>query len=250
MKKLRIIWGLVVLLYGTAYAQSIVIGVAQSHPPFSKQTDSVPHFTGFEIELMHEICTRLKLTCSYKAVFGNKIIPALETGKIDLALNMIIIPKFRLFGLMLSLPYLPSNGRFLVLKDAAIDDVSDIVKKTIGIRLGAYQVNVESNIYIHHMFGDKVSVKGYETDADLLTGLAHHEVSAAFLNQYSAHYWHTASKGEYKYVGKTRKIGDGYGIMAKRNHKKLMLQINATIKKIMADGTYDTMYQRYLSRFQ
>jgi len=148
MKKLRIICGLLVLLYGTVYAQSLIIGVAQSNPPFSRQTDNTPHFTGFEIELMHEICTRLQLTCTYKAVFGDRTIPALETSKIDMALNTIIIPKFRLFGLMLSVPYLPSNGRFLVLKDAAINDISDIEKKISKKKQRTFYVTDLSQNYL------------------------------------------------------------------------------------------------------
>ncbi len=251
MKWMRICLGLIAL-YGchVSYAESVVIGVDQNNPPLSMRTDSADHFIGFELDIMNEICTRLRLTCTYQAVIANHIITALESGKIDLALDTIIIPDFRLYGLILSLPYLPSNGKFMALKNSSIKTIADIQSKRIGVRLGAFQVNLGADMYIKKLFNQPLTIKSYLTMSELLAALNDNDIDVIFANQFGVNYWFNANKDMYKFIGESIEIGNGYGIMSTPKYQKLMLSINDCIQQIMADGTYDMIYQRYFTQFQ
>ncbi|HVT62803.1 MAG TPA: transporter substrate-binding domain-containing protein, partial [Legionellaceae bacterium] len=248
MKWLKSCLGL--LLSINVYAAPIVIGVDQINPPLSTRTDSASHFIGFEVDIMNEICTRMKWTCTYQSVITNQIITALESETIDFAIDTIIIPNFRLYGLILSLPYLPSNGRFMTLQDSSIKTLNDIPNKRIGVRLGAFQVNLESDMYIKHLFKVPLNIKGYLNMSDLLAALNEHEVDVIFANELGLNYWYNTNKNMYKFIGATYQIGNGYGIMSTPKHQQLMLAINEIIQNIMADGTYDMIYQRYFTNFQ
>jgi len=251
---MRWIWIVCVLLCMVlsvvCHAKAVVIGVDQINPPMSTRTDSSDHFIGFEVDFMNEVCTRVHLDCVYQAVRASKIISALEAGKIDFAVNSIIIPKFRLYGLVMSLPYLPSYGQFMTLMSSSIKSISDIPKKTIGVRLGAFQVNTDSDMYIKHMFPEPPKIKSYYTVSELLAALEEREVDVIFTNKYATNYWYSANHGLYKFIGEPAYLGNGYGIMSTTQYESVISSINKAIKAMMDDGTYDKIYQRYFSSFQ
>lgn len=237
-------------LHNVCQAKTYIIGVDQINPPMSMRTDSADHFIGFEIDIMNEICARLRMSCAYQAVRASQIITNLELGKIDFAIDSIIIPKFRLYGLILSLPYLPSYGQFMTLKNSSINSIDDIPDKTIGVRLGAFQVNVDSDMYIKHMFAKPPKIISYYTISELLEGLEDHEIDVAFVNRYAANYWESANRNLYKFIGEPAYLGNGYGIMSTTQNSPLMSSINAVITTMLNDGSYAKIYQRYFATFQ
>lgn len=252
MRWIRIISVLLSLSwYGLAYAKVFVVGVDQINPPMSMRTDSDDHFIGFEIDIMNEICSRLRIDCAYHAVHANQIILSLEAGKIDFAIDSIIIPRFRLYGLILSLPYLPSYGQFMTLANTtSITTVPDIAKKIIGVRTGVFQVNIDSDMYIKHIFSNTPTIKTYRTISELLAALEEKDVDVIFTNQYATNYWYNVNQGLYKFIGDPAYLGNGYGIMSLTKNQAIMASINSTIKIMMDDGTYAKIYQRYFAGFQ
>lgn len=236
-------------LNGQCNAEALVIGTDQINPPMATKTDSASHFIGFEVDMMNEICYRLHLTCTYKAVVANQIIQKLESEEIDLAISSIIIPSVRLQGLIFSLPYLPSNAQFMTLKSSSIKSFLEISDKTIGVSLGAFQANLTSDMYLKHMFNARLKIKGYHNMAELLSALEDHKVDIIFANQVATDYWYYNNSSLYRFVGGPIHTGNGYGILATVKYQHLIEDINTTIHQLMADGTYDMLYQRYFSDF-
>ena len=231
-------------------AKIYTVGVDQINPPMSMRTDSADHFIGFEIDIMNEICARLHMQCNYQAVRANQIITNLELGKIDFAINSIIIPKFHLYGLILSLPYLPSYGQFVALKTSRIQKIEDIPGNTIGVRLGAFQVNVDSDMYIKHMFPRPPKIVTYYTISELLEALEDKDINVMFVNKYAADYWKNANQNLYKFIGEPNYLGNGYGIMSLTQYGPIISSMNGAIVAMMNDGTYAKIYQRYFTSFQ
>lgn len=250
MKWISVYYLVMNICYATCYAENVVIGVDQMNPPMSTKTDSASHFMGFEIEIMNAVCSKLKLSCSYHEVIANEILNELDAGHIDLAMDSIAIPKFHMEGLIFSLPYLTSNAQFMTLSTSNMSSFSEIGDKTIGVRLGAFQRNLESDMFLKHIFKTKLQIMGYRTMAELLTALRDHDVDVIFANKVSVDYWHDNNKHLYKYIGNPLQIGNGYGILATSKHEHLMIAINDTIHKMMEDGSYDIIYQHYFAPFQ
>ena len=238
-----------ITMHGFCDAKTYIIGVDQINPPMSIRADSSDHFIGFEIDIMNEICSRLKLDCAYKAVRANQIINDLEMGTIDFAIDSIIIPKYRLYGLVLSLPYLASSDQFMALSSSPIQTVDDISSKVVGVRLGAFQMDVNSDMYIKHLFKSLTRIKGYYTMSELLEALKNKEVDVIFANTYASNYWATSNKEMFKFIGDKADIGNGYGIMSIAQNQLIMASINAAIEAIMDEGTYDKIFQRYFANF-
>lgn len=241
---------LILSFFKSAYAETLVIGTDQINPPMATKTDNSSHFIGFEVDMMNEICARLKLTCIYRAVIANEIISALETKKIDLAISSIVIPNFHLDGLIFSLPYLPSNAQFMTLKTSPINNFMEIPGKTIGVSLGAFQNNLSSDMYLKHLFDANLKIIGFHNMAELLAALDDHKVDVIFANQVAVDYWYYNNSALYKFIGKPVHIGNGYGILTTAKYSHLIDAVNEVIHQIMIDGTYDLIYQRYFTSFQ
>ncbi len=240
---------LMFLLNGPCHAESVVIGTDQINPPMARKTDSSSHFIGFEVDIMNEICSRLHLTCAYQAVVANQIIQKLQSTEIDLAINTIIIPNTKLEGLIFSLPYLPSNAQFMTLQSSSIKNFVDISNNTIGVSLGAFQENLAKDMYLKHIFNSKLKIKGYHNMAELLSALETHKVDTIFSNKVTLDYWYYNNSSLYRMVGEPVQTGNGYGILATEKYQPLIEDINKAIHQIMADGTYDRLYERYFSDF-
>ena len=115
----------------------IRVGIPFYKPPFVFDQND-----GFDINIMNDICTRLHEHCEYHPMLFAALYAAFENNKIDLAIGGISISRERENEFIFSNPYLPGNGKFLVLANSpcnTIDDLEkyDLEKKKIGIVNGS-----------------------------------------------------------------------------------------------------------------
>lgn len=228
------------LLLPLGQIEALVIGTMPNNPPLSSLADKHNHFIGFEIDLMQGICQRIKLPCTYTPVIMKQIQDDLMKQKINIAIAAYIIPDTPPAGFIFSLPYLPSNARFLVGKDSRINSIDDMNNKLIGVRHGTLFDDLLKKLY-----GDKVNLEKYWTMDDLLIGLNDRDVDAALIDSVAANYWVITGAGIYRAVGPKIPVGNGYGILANVGQEALIAQINLALKSMMADGSYAAIYAKY-----
>ena len=238
MKRLLIL--IILIMTSFSQAQALVIGVAPNSPPLSSLADKQNHFYGFEIDLINNICLRIKLPCTLTPVFIKQVQPDLMAQKIDLAIEAYIIPNTPPPGFIFSLPYLPSNAEFIVEKNSTIMTPADIQNKTVGVRHGTLFDDL-----LHTLYGNKVSISKYMTGGEVLSALTNGNVDAILTDSVVADFWMLNSGGEYRLIGKKIPIGNGYGILANMGQEALMAKINQALQSMMADGTYSNIYSRY-----
>ena len=237
------------LVSSTMYAQpfSILIGVSTDNPPFSIQSDGKNHFYGFEIDLMNEICNRIKVKCEYKPVIVSEITSELSSGHIDLAIAAIIRPPTPLNGFIFSVPYLPSGAKFMALKESEINTPNDIINKTVGVRRGTLGAGHLFEDLILKKYNNTIKISEYITTEDIFMALTNKEVDIIFTNEAVVKYWYYNNMELYKIIGATIPVGDGYVIMATTRYEALVEKINQALFKIFSDGTYQRIYNTYLS---
>ncbi|MDP3560924.1 MAG: transporter substrate-binding domain-containing protein [Legionellaceae bacterium] len=241
----------ILCLATTTYAfQPIVVGIAPEDPPLSSRTDNKSHFMGFEVDIMNALCTQLKLSCVYKEIKVSEILPALESGKIDIAIAAILIPSDPIPGFIFSHPYLPSNAQFMTLKASDIKTVNDLSNKRIGVRLGTLNHGKYFENFIQNMFQNQLTVKEYLTMPDLLAALSNQNVDAIFSNEIPLQYWFKNNMNFYKMVGAPIPIGNGYGLMTTTKQSVLIQNMNQVMLAMMADGRYTLIYNTYFESFK
>ena len=226
-----------------SYAQTLLIGTTSQNPPFSSLADQKDHFYGFDIDIMGEICKRIKLSCTFTPSIFNELFTKLQTGKIDIAIAAIVITKDRQQQFLFSLPYLESYAQFITKSNSSINTPKDIQNKKVGVRRGTPFKNLALELY-----NNQINIIEFPGVWDLLEGLNNNTIDIALTNAEAAKYWFTNNDDLYKLIGNQIETGEGYGIMANKGQEKLIAQINHALMSMQADGTYLEIYTRYFGK--
>ncbi|HHF7375966.1 MULTISPECIES: transporter substrate-binding domain-containing protein [Legionellaceae] len=219
-------------------AQPLIIGIVNNDPPFALQA-STSHYFGFDIELMSSICQEMNVECQFKPMVFNALFSEINKGNIDLAIAAITITNERQHQFLFSLPYLSSQGSFIIRKNSKIKTIKQLANKTIGITTGA--------VFRHwiNQYLPQAIIKEYPTTEQLLSALNQKHVDSILMDDFSTDYWVSNNPSSFKGIGKPFAIGIGYGIMAKLGSLPRINGVNTAITKIQDNGIFLSLYRKY-----
>lgn len=148
---------------------------------------------GFEIDLVHDLCGRMKIECTMVQSDFDAMIPALNAGKFDAVMDGMSITPKRLEVINFSKAYAADPSGFMVPKSGAlgklpgtgvildmskndpaikknIDAMRDLLKgKTVGVQVSTIHAD-----FLDKYFKDVATIKEYKTtderDLDLMSG--------------------------------------------------------------------------------
>lgn len=226
-----------------ANSQDLKIGMQPYDPPFSIQVNSKHQFTGFEAQLMDEICKRLKANCTYIPLELNAFFPQLLAHNIDLALGQISITLEREKQFIFSMPYMVSRGQFITNKDSSIKTVLDIQGKKVGIFKGSFYKD-----YLLQTFNDQVNVIEFINTPLAFESLLNNDVDVLLLADIDEGYWianNALDEDDFRFIGKPIPLGNGYGIISNMESVTLITEINKALADMESDGSYLQIYNLY-----
>ncbi|HHV65171.1 MAG TPA: basic amino acid ABC transporter substrate-binding protein [Peptococcaceae bacterium] len=216
------------------------VGADVTFPPFEMMENGV--VTGFDIDLIKAIAEveNIKIDGEIQTMDFQGLIPAIQTGSIDVAVAGITIREDRAKQVDFSKPYYHSGITLLVRADSDITGVDDLVGKTIAVKLGT-----TGDI----MFSEKegIQIKRFNNIDEAYRELVNGGADAVpFDNPIHQHYINTAGKGKVKVVGELL-TGEDYGIAVSKNRPELLEKINSGLDKLIESGKYEEIYKKYFS---
>jgi ABC-type amino acid transport substrate-binding protein len=222
------------------------IGTVLFDPPYVISINQ-----GFEIDLMQQICTGLKTTCTFIPMKYNELFIRLKEEKIDLAMDGLdfYITTNPLNGpFIYSLPYLLSKGQLLILKNNPATQISDLPPQS---KIGIVREQGERGSGIFYQFFEKKYAKQfnlvqYTALNQLIADLSRGKIAAAFLDNNQANHWILNGKGLFKALGDPVKVADGIGIAALPENKGLMDEVNQQLTFILNSPAYAQLYDTYI----
>lgn len=230
------------LTLSSSYAQTLNIKIAT--PPFNPPfiiADGNGKFSGFDADLLNEICRRIDAKCEYIQMGAFKdVCDAVLAKSVDFGAGGIIITPEREAEYLFTLPYMKSTARYLTQYGSSIRTIDDIRGKTVGVGEGTVfqkMVPVE--------FGNTVTIKTYTNISQLLTALTNKEIDVMLLDGPNANYWVVSSHDVYKTIGNPIPVGLGYGFMGNKNQGEIIKKMNQALLDMEDDGTYLNIYNTY-----
>ena len=170
----------------------------------------------------------------------NGIIPALQTGNVDIAIAGITITEEREEIVDFSDPYYDSGLRILVREGN--DDVSefdDLEGKKIGTKIGS----TSYDYLVKNLEADD-GVTPYPGSSDMYMALMSRSIDAVFYDAPNVGYFaRTKGEGKVKTVGPLYE-GQQYGI-ALKNGSEWVDDVNDALAAMKEDGTYKTIYEKW-----
>lgn len=237
---------LVALAAAPALAEpKLRIGVEGAYPPFSEM-GADGQLKGFEIDLAHDWCARLKRECELVKTDFDGLIPALQAKKIDAIIASLSITETRRKAIAFSKSYYSTPQTFIA-RSGASDDISPAALK--GKKIGVQSATI-NEAYVNALYGQSRIVR-YASQDQVYLDLKSGRVDYSLVDKVAAETFMKSATGQgIQSVGpplRDRKyFGEGVGVgLRKVDEKTLGAQFSAIIEAGQADGSFKRLAAKY-----
>ena len=219
-----------------AAAEEIIVATDTAFVPFEFKQDGA--YTGFDIDMWTAIADELELEFELRPMDFSGIIPALQTGQVDVALAGITIKPSRQEVIDFSDGYYDSGFRMMVAADSEIASWDDLAGKTLAVKTGTSASDwAEENL-------PETELRKFPNIDNAYLELRTGRVDAAMHDTPNVLYYiATAGNGQVKAVGE-QMMAHQYGIGFPKG-SELVGPVNEALAKMRADGRYDAIYTKW-----
>jgi polar amino acid transport system substrate-binding protein len=237
------------LMSGQAFAETLKIGTEGAYPPFNFQ-DSTGKLGGFDVEIGLALCEKMKVDCEVVAQDWDGIIPGLIAKKYDMIIASMFITEERKKQVAFSDPYYLAAMTHAAPKGAGITDFTNegMKGKTIGAQSGTTQGDYVAAVY------PDADIKLYPTQDEVNLDMANGRLDLQVGDMIPLLDWVTKNedgKACCELIGKPitdpKFVGEGVGIAVRQDDNDLREKLNAALKAIREDGTYQKINDKYFS---
>lgn len=256
------------VLAGSAEAKeltSVTIATEGDYAPWNL-TEPGGKLSGFEPELIANLCARIKLQCKLVTQDWDGMIPGLQAGKFDVLADAISITPDREKIIGLSRPYAATPATFAVADTAILQKAAAkpaVIKldnnartnqpgiealhkalkgKTIGIQSGTVYTD-----FVQNNFKDVATIRQYKTAPERDLDLANGRIDASFDD---VTYFLSGANKNASIVMAGPEIagaiwGPGEGLAFRKQDGDLKAKFDTAIAAAIADGTVARLSQKW-----
>ncbi|WP_339547566.1 transporter substrate-binding domain-containing protein [Pseudomonas sp. RA_35y_Pfl2_P32] len=236
-----------VMLAGMSAAQAQPIRFAVAAEPYPPYTEKQANgeWKGFEVDLIHKLCSEMKAECEIKEVAWDGIIPSLLAKKIDVIFSSMSVTAEREKQIAFSKAYYDSAIAVVGPKGSSVSKYPDDLKgKIIGV-----QNSTVSASYLKAKYEKIAEVKYYDTqdsaNADLIAGridlmMADGTAMTEFVKTTDAKDLAYLSTVPYDPI-----FGKGVGAGLRKDDAALKARLDQAIQTLLASKDYDDLSQHY-----
>ena len=232
------------LIAGGAQAQERSLRIAFDVPyePFEYK-DENGELTGFEVELAEAMCEEMNADCEFVIQSWDGMIPGLLARKFDLIMSSMSITPERAERVLFSEPYYNTPGGWFGPESFNTDvtDMDAMKGKTVGVQRGTTM-----DTHVTENMGGIVTIKRYTTADDMVLDLEGQRLDVVVVD-YPVGEQTVLTKEGFKEVGEPVKLGQGVGVAMRQRDTELAEEVNAALRTLKEDGTYDTIMQKYFA---
>ena len=224
-------------------AEKLKMGIEAAYPPFNNK-DASGQVVGFDKDIGDALCAKMKVECEVVTSDWDGIIPALNAKKFDFLISSLSITDERKQAVDFTDPYYSNKQQFIAPKnvDFKTDDAS-LAGKTLGT-----QRATQAAIWLddHGGMDGKFKVSLYDTQENAYLDLTSGRVDALLADKYANYDWLKSDAGKnYEFKGEPVNESDKVGIAVRKGDNDLRNKLNAALKEIVADGTYEKINNKY-----
>ncbi len=211
-----------------------------SFVPFEMMDQETGEMVGFDMDIISELAERAGFEYNLRTMDFNGIIPAVQTGNVDIAIAGITITDERAEIVDFSDPYYDSGLRILVgANDDSVQDLEDLNGKKIGTKVGSTSYD-----FLQKNLGDDADITPYPGSSDMYMALLGGSVDAVFYDAPNVGYFsQTKGEGRVKVVGQLYE-GQQYGIVFVQG-SEWVEPVNEALAEMKEDGTYDEIHAKW-----
>ncbi|WP_437613214.1 transporter substrate-binding domain-containing protein [Erwinia sp. V71] len=247
--------------------KSITIATEGSYEPWNLTLPG-GKLSGFEPELMADLCKRMQMNCKLVVQNWDGMIAGLQAGKYDVIMDAIVITADRKKVIDFSVPYASTPASFIAPKGKLLpeatgehaiiklhDDAKEIEPaiaslkqalkgKTIGIASGTVYTP-----FIDAYFRDIATVREYNASADAILDLQAERIDAVFDDvTFAESILAKPENSNLQFTGPKLSgpiWGEGEGLGFRKSDGDLRAKLDEAIKAALADGTVKKLSEKW-----
>ncbi|MDR1634612.1 MAG: transporter substrate-binding domain-containing protein [Bifidobacteriaceae bacterium] len=211
-----------------------------TNPPYApfEDTDG-DQVIGFDMDLTSEVAKDLGLEIEFVVVGFESIESgaSLDTDACDIGASALTITEDRLAKLDFSDPYYETTMGLLVKAESGISSLADLEGKAVGVQQGTTGedwANAQPEL---------TEIRQYEGLGDQVTALKAGDVAGIFNDEPTL----TPYEDEGFKVVSSFATGETFGFAVKKGNAELLAQINTTLARLQADGSYDGLLAKWFA---
>ena len=222
----------------SATSGTIKVGTEPTFAPFEFADKDAKNYDGFDMDLIRAIGQKLNRKVEIVNMGFDALIPALNSGNIDVAIAGMSITEDRKKAVDFSDPYYVSGLTVVVNKDnTAIKGINDLTNKKIAVQIGTTGADKAAKI-------QGTTVRAFNTNTEAFLELKNKNVDAVIIDKPVAAYYLTKEpKSGAMMVGETMDA-ESYGMAMKKNNKRLD-KLNKVLAELKQNGEYDKLYKKW-----
>jgi arginine/ornithine transport system substrate-binding protein len=249
---MRTLCALVLLLLAPAASpvalaqEPLRIGVQNDRPPFSFTGDD-GELLGFDVEIAWALCAVLETRCELVPLEFAGLIPALQESRIDAAVASMTVTDERSQLVDFTGKYYQASNRF-VARRGTLSEVTpaSLAGKIIGVRRATTH-----DRYLTDQYAAAADIRRYGYADEIFIDLALGRLDLAFGDgiTLTESFLKTDLGAGFELVGPNvddpRWFGRGEGIAVRKGDAALLARLNAALREILSDGTYQEIRVKF-----
>ena len=226
---------------GSKGDKTLIVGTEPTFPPFEFTKDD--KYVGFDLDLTDAIIKQMGSKMEFKSMGFDALIPAVQSGQIDLIAAGLDATPEREKQVAFSDPYFTQNGYIIIVRkdNDDIKDWADLEGKNVGAQVGTQQVKLAQE-------AKAAQVKQLDSNSQAFMELQAKTLDAVAIDQpVGMYYLKQGGDKDLKIVG-TSKGANGMVFAVKKENKELQAAVNKALKEIKANGTYDKIFEKWFGK--
>jgi len=221
---------------GSVHAQETIRAVTDAtFPPMEFVKDGKR--TGFDIELVEALAGAMGKKVEWIDIDFKGLIPALQAGRADIAVSAIYITPERSKVVDFTDPYYAGGLVVLTKTDSPIKTLKDLDGRKVSVQVGTKSVN-----YLKEHFPAVQRVE-VEKNQEMFNLVQIGRADAAVTGKPAAKLFAQSTNG--LMVLNEQVTTEDYGIAVPKNKPELTRDLNAALKKLKADGSYQAIVNKW-----
>ena len=262
MKKKTLVW-LVLALFTVALGiagcggekkadnagkEVVRVGAEMTFPPFEFQDEKSKDYVGFDMDLARALAKEMGMELEIQSMGFDALIPALDSGTIDMIASGVSITPERQQKVAFSAPYYKSGLSILVKNEnTTIKNFKDLEGKKIAVQIGTTSAEEARKIpgaVVREFNGVP------ETFMELKAGGVDAVVNDLPVNQYYLGQFEKKGDAFAKLATTELKNAEDYGIAVAKKNTELAGKVNKALETLKANGEYDKLHQKWFGKKQ
>ena len=207
-------------------------------PPYEYYDNG--QLVGIDIEVAGAIAEKLGMKLETTDIAFDSIIPGVQAGKYDIGMAGVTVNEERLQQVNFSDSYATGVQVVIVKEGGKVQSLDDMADAIIGTQSGT-----TGFIYASGDFGDD-HVKSFTKTTDAVEALKNGQVDCVLLDNAPAEALVDANPDAGLSILETAYTVEDYAIAINKENTDLQAKINAALAELVADGTLQSIIDKYI----